>query len=99
MQIGAGAGEEATAKGDGRFAHPIFREALAEVSFAVIHDEPFFTIVYQRGEFVGEVVDATPVRLEEAHRLADHYNLIIEGMSRSGSSVVLRFIEKGNATH
>ena len=99
MQIGAGAGEEATAAGRDHEVHPIFREALAEVSFAVVHDEPFFTIVYQDGKFIGEVVDATPRRLEQAHRLADHYNLIIEGMSSSGSSVVLRYVEKGNATH
>lgn len=44
-------------------------------SFAVIHDEPFITIVYEDGEFKGTVVDATLDRLEEARRVAARYNL------------------------
>lgn len=44
-------------------------------SFAVIHDEPHLTIVYEDGEFKGTVVDASLDRLEEAREVAARYNL------------------------
>lgn len=45
--------------------------------FAVIHDEPFFTIIYDDGEFRGTVVDGTLERLEQAKRIAARYGLAI----------------------
>ena len=46
-------------------------------SFAVIHDEEYLAIVYEDGEFKGEVVDATLERLEYARAVAGQYNLDI----------------------
>lgn len=45
--------------------------------FAVIHDEPFFTIIYDSGEFKGTVVDGTLERLDQAKRIAARYSLDI----------------------
>lgn len=46
-------------------------------SFAVIHDEPYLTIVWDAGEYRGTVVHATLEKLEEARRVAATYNLEI----------------------
>lgn len=51
---------------------------VPDSDFAVIHDEPFFTIVYEEGEFRGTVVDATLDRLERAREIASRYNLQID---------------------
>jgi len=74
MQVGAGSGEEAmtTAPDDVVSGPPDLDD-----TFAVIHDEEYITIVYEDGEFKGEIVDATLERLDYARAVAAQYNLEI----------------------
>lgn len=51
---------------------------VPDSGFAVIHDEPYLTIVYDEGEFRGEIVDATLDKLERARGVAAQYNLVID---------------------
>jgi len=49
----------------------------SDVQFAVIHDEPFITIVFENGMFWGTVVDGTMDKLDRAMHIAARYNLNI----------------------
>lgn len=53
--------------------------SLLEVSatFAVIHDEPYLSIVFDGGEFCGRLEDGTLEGLERARLIAAEYNLEI----------------------
>lgn len=46
-------------------------------SFAVIHDEPYLTIVWDSGEYRGTIVHPSLEKLEEARNVAGTYNLEI----------------------
>lgn len=74
MQVGAGSGEEALTSAPD---HVVSEPPDFTGAFAVIHDEEYLTIVYEDGQFKGEVVDATLDRLEYARAVAAHYNLDI----------------------
>lgn len=71
MQLGA---EPGNLDGDTKEK---FRLLELDGSFAVIHDEPYLTIVLDEGEYRGTVVHATLEKLEEARRVAATYNLEI----------------------
>jgi len=81
MQKGARKGEEASPEVSGLdhqdLALPI---SSVDMSFAVIHDEPHLSIVYDEGHFKGELVDATLDKLEWARGVAGHYNLVIDNV-------------------
>lgn len=51
-----------------------------DVQFAVIHDEPFITIVFENGMFWGTVVDGTMDKLDRAMHIAAKYNLNIASL-------------------
>lgn len=75
MQVGAGSGEEA------RTEEPVnltIRPRLGIEPFAVVHDEPFLSIVYTDGEFRGEIVEASLEKLDHAREVAARYNLVID---------------------
>ena len=76
MHVGAGSGEDARTSAPD---DPVSQQRPPDIdgSFAVIHDEPHLTIVYEDGEFKGEIVDATLDRLEYARFVAAQYNLAI----------------------
>ena len=93
MQTGTGSGEEAISDSD---TETTARIHLGIEPFAVIHDEPYLTIVYSDGEFKGEIVDATFDRVNHAIEVADQYNLIIDRVESSDCSLVRIFLsEKG----
>lgn len=84
MQVGADSGEEAISDTADRPA----RQPLGIEPFAVIHDEPYFSIVYDDGEFKGEIVDATIDRIHHAMAVADNYNLAISRVDYNDCSLV-----------
>ena len=92
MQAGAGSGEEA-------ISDPGAETTGAKLDiepFAVIHDEPFLTIVYSDGEFKGEIVDATLERINRAMAVAEQYNLTIDRVDYTDCSLVqMHLTEKG----
>ena len=95
MQAGAGSGEEAIADSDTE-AEARAPGLLGIEEFAVIHDEPYLTIVYDEGEFKGEIVDATIERINDAVRAIERYNLTITKVEYSDSSLVkIHLTEKG----
>jgi hypothetical protein len=49
----------------------------ATATFAVVHDEPFLTIVYDEGEFKGRLEEGTLDGLDRARDIATAYNLEI----------------------
>lgn len=80
MQKGARKGEEASPEVSGtstdNLSLPV--SSYVDMSFAIIHDEPHLTIVYDNGHFKGEVVDASLDKLEWARGIASRYNLAID---------------------
>lgn len=79
MQKGARKGEEASPEVSDRGAKNLAPEVSSvDMSFAVVHDEPHLSIVYDEGHFKGELVDATLDKLEWARRVAANYNLVID---------------------
>lgn len=70
-----------------------FRSSGGDDQFAIIHDEPFITIVFENGLFWGEIVDCTEERLERAVLIADNYHLQIVGYRRNGADYHLRLTE------
>lgn len=67
----------------------------SETSFAVIHDEPYLTIVFEDGEFKGHIVDATLDKLEEARVVAAQYHLVIDHVrSDNHTNFVIHLSEK-----
>ena len=93
MQAGTGSGEEAIADSD---TEGTARVHLGIEPFAVIHDEPYLTIVYSDGEFKGEIVDANIERINHAMKVVEEYNLAIARVEYTDSSLVrLYLIEKG----
>lgn len=92
MQTGTGSGEEAISDSDTEAA----RVRLGIEPFAVVHDEPYLTIVYSGGEFKGEIVDATFERINRAIAVAEEYNLAITRAEYNDCSLVQIFLtEKG----
>lgn len=61
-----------------QFDYSFLPLVVPDSDFAVIHDEPFLTIVFEDGEFRGTIVDATLDRLEKAREIASRYNLQID---------------------
>lgn len=78
MHVGASSGKEARTESCSDLDPGPAKHLGVDTSFAVIHDEPFITIVYENGEFLGQIVDASLDRLEEARAVASRYNLIID---------------------
>jgi len=92
MHVGAGSDEEAVANSPNAPA----AGASALERFAVIHDEPFFTIVYDEGEFKGEIVDATIEHINQAMAVVEQYNLTIDRVEGNDSSLIRIYMtEKG----
>jgi hypothetical protein len=79
MQKGASRGkptpEVSGVGGQDRQTLPV---SSVDLSFAVIHDDYHLTIVFEDGQFKGEVVDGTLDKLEEARIVAAGYNLVID---------------------
>jgi hypothetical protein len=78
MQKGARKGKEASPEVSGLTTDLTLPVSSVDMTFAVIHDEPHLTIVYEDGHFKGEVVDATLDKLEWARGVAGRYNLVID---------------------
>lgn len=80
MQKGARKGKEASPE----VSNPELQglvlpvSSYVDMSFAIVHDEPHLTIVYDNGHFKGEVVDASLDKLEWARGIASRYNLVID---------------------
>lgn len=55
----------------------MFSKLQLDGTFAVIHDEPYLTIVWDSGEFRGTIVHPNLDKLEEARRVAASYSLEI----------------------
>lgn len=70
-----------------------FQGSGGDGKFAVIHDEPFITIVFENGLFWGSIVDCTEEKLERAVLIAAHYHLQIVGYRRNGADYHLRLTE------
>lgn len=70
-----------------------FEGSVADGQFAVIHDEPFITIVFENGLFWGCVVEGTEAKLERALLIASQYNLQMVALRLSGRDYHLRFTE------
>ena len=80
MRPGANTSDEAGVDApEAREAHDrIIANIIGEdVGFAVIHDEPFLTIVYDEGVFRGTLVKGTLDGLVAARKVAATYNLEI----------------------
>lgn len=93
MNTGADADEGASIDAPPRTAGDGLERLETDAAFAVIHDEPFITIVYENGIFWGTVVDGTLERLERAMQIASHYNLIIDGIRCRGADFDLHLTE------
>lgn len=78
MQKGARQGKEASPEVSGLTTDLTLPVSAVDMSFAVIHDEPHLSIIYDEGHFKGEVVDASLDRLEWARGVASRYNLVID---------------------
>lgn len=68
-------------------------EMVTDSGFAVIHDEPFITIVYENGLFWGTIVDPTPEKLKRADDIASGYSLRILAARPCGETLALRLTE------
>lgn len=77
MQIGADSGEGASVQAPAPSNDDVMGEFARDSSFAVIHDEPFLTIVYDEGVFRGTVVNPSLDKLAAARKVAAQYNLEI----------------------
>lgn len=49
-------------------------------SFAVLHDEPGFYIVYDDGQFIGELVTGKGISMEMVREVGERYGLILDGL-------------------
>ena len=99
MQKGARKGKEASPEVSGLEVQDVtlpVSSVIEDMSFAVIHDEPHLTIIYDNGHFKGEVVDATLDKLEWARGVAARYNLAIDTarMAYDSPTYILQLSER-----